>query len=86
VEHVTALVEELTAQRAEDRIGDLVSVLVESVDEDGVAEGRAEHQGPEVDGVTTLTTPDARPLAVGNLVPAVVVASVGVDLVAEVTP
>jgi ribosomal protein S12 methylthiotransferase len=86
VEHVTALVEELTAQRAEDRIGDLVSVLVESVDEDGRAEGRAEHQGPEVDGVTTLTTTHERRPAVGDVLPAVVVASEGVDLVAEVTP
>jgi ribosomal protein S12 methylthiotransferase len=85
VEHVTTLVEELTAQRAEDRVGDLVSVLVESVDEDGSVEGRAEHQGPEVDGVTTLTTAGSRVPAVGDLVPAVVVASEGVDLVAEVT-
>ncbi|HMD10731.1 MAG TPA: 30S ribosomal protein S12 methylthiotransferase RimO, partial [Marmoricola sp.] len=52
-EHVTALVEELNAQRAEERIGETVDVLVESV-EDGVIEGRAEHQGPEVDGTTTL--------------------------------
>ena len=32
-EHVTALVEELTAQRAEERIGERVVVLVESVDD-----------------------------------------------------
>ena len=50
-EHVTALVEELNAQRAEERIGETVEVLVESLD-DGVAEGRAAHQGPEVDGTT----------------------------------
>src|SRR3954464_8670540 len=47
--HVSALAEELTAQRAEERIGEQVVVLVESV-EDGVVEGRAAHQGPEVDG------------------------------------
>ena len=34
-EHVTGLVEELNAQRAEERIGEEVVVLVESVDEDG---------------------------------------------------
>jgi len=84
VRHVTALVEELTAQRAEDRIGDLVSVLVEQVDASGEAEGRAEHQGPEVDGVTTVRPTDV-PLAVADVVPAVVVASEGVDLVADVT-
>ena len=52
-EHVTALVEELNAQRAEERIGEEVVVLVESIDEDGIV-GRAAHQGPEVDGTTTL--------------------------------
>jgi ribosomal protein S12 methylthiotransferase len=77
-EHVTALVEELNAQRAEERIGQTVSVLVESV-EDGVVEGRAEHQGPEVDGTTTLDGSDAR---VGDIVTAEVIATDGVDLVA----
>ena len=54
------------------------------VDEDGTAEGRAEHQGPEVDGVTTLAI-GGRSLAVGDVVAAVVTESEGVDLVAEVT-
>lgn len=77
-EHVTALVEELNAQRAEERIGETVSVLVESV-EDGVVEGRAEHQGPEVDGTTTLDGSDAH---IGDLVTAEVIATDGVDLIA----
>ena len=48
-----ALVEELTAQRAEERIGEQVEVLVESLDGPAEAvEGRAAHQGPEVDGST----------------------------------
>jgi len=81
VEHVTSLVEELTAQRAEDRIGETVRVLVETV-ADGTVEGRAAHQGPEVDGVTLLEGGvDAR---VGDLLDAVVTGSDGVDLVAEV--
>jgi ribosomal protein S12 methylthiotransferase len=74
------LVEELTAQRAEERIGERVEVLVESVDGD-VATGRAAHQAPEVDGATTLT--GAAGLRVGDLVPAVVTGSEGVDLIAE---
>ena len=42
VEHVTRLVEELTAQRAEERIGEEVVVLVESVEDDEVVgPGRA---------------------------------------------
>ncbi|WP_219635701.1 30S ribosomal protein S12 methylthiotransferase RimO [Nocardioides ungokensis] len=87
-EHVTALVEELNAQRAEERIGEHVTVLVESLDdadqpvEGGVVEGRAAHQGPEVDGTTTLETVPAG-TRIGDLLPAVVVASEGVDLVAR---
>ena len=56
VEHVTALVDELTAQRAEDRIGERGrgARRVASTDGRGRAEGRAAHQGPEVDGTTTL--------------------------------
>ena len=54
VEQVATLAEELTAQRAEDRLGEAVSVLVEHVPHDGPAEGRCAHQGPEVDGSTRL--------------------------------
>ena len=74
------LVEELTSQRAEDRIGETVEVLVESVGPDGV-EGRAAHQGPEVDGTTTLV--GAGHVTVGDLVSAVVVSAEGADLVAR---
>ncbi len=84
VEHVTALAEELTAQRAEERLGERVEVLVESL-EDGVLEGRAAHQGPEVDGSTFLQG-DTSGVRVGDLVSALVVATEGVDLVAEVGP
>jgi ribosomal protein S12 methylthiotransferase len=80
-EHVTRLVEELVAQRAEERVGETVDVLLESVDND-TAEGRAEHQGPEVDGSTTVTgLPPG--LRVGDLVTAVVTGSDGADLVAR---
>jgi ribosomal protein S12 methylthiotransferase RimO len=77
-DRITGLVEELTAQRAEERIGSVVEVLVESVTAEG-AEGRAAHQGPE-DGSTTIE--DAAGVAVGDLVPARVTGTVGVDLVA----
>ncbi|MEZ5116368.1 MAG: 30S ribosomal protein S12 methylthiotransferase RimO [Candidatus Nanopelagicales bacterium] len=83
VERVTALVEELTAQRAEERVGETVLVLVEQVDGDAV-EGRAEHQGPD-DGTTTVTGLAEGSVRVGDLVAAVVVSSEGVDLVAEAT-
>jgi ribosomal protein S12 methylthiotransferase RimO len=79
VERVSGLADELVAQRAEDRIGEPVSVLVESIDRE-VAEGRGEHQAPEVDGSVTL--PSAG-LAVGDLVVATVTGAVGADLTAE---
>jgi ribosomal protein S12 methylthiotransferase len=88
VAHVTSLVEELTAQRAEERIGEQVDVLVEQVDlATGTVEGRAAHQGPEVDGLTSLVLADGTPPQVtpGQLVAAVVVDSDGVDLVARPT-
>ncbi|HJQ07358.1 MAG TPA: 30S ribosomal protein S12 methylthiotransferase RimO [Nocardioides sp.] len=83
VEHVTDIVTAVNAERAEDRIGEEVVVLVESLesDEAGHVEGRAAHQGPEVDG-TTYVAGLASP-RVGDLVRARVVASDGVDLIAE---
>ena len=81
VEHVTRLVEEITAQRAEDRIGEQVEVLVESVADDEVV-GRAAHQGPEVDGSTYLS----ERAAVGDMVRAEVVGTDGVDHIAKATP
>ncbi|WP_151081972.1 30S ribosomal protein S12 methylthiotransferase RimO [Nocardioides cynanchi] len=83
VERVTDLVEQLTSQRAEERVGEQVTVLVEAVSDglDDRAEGRADHQGPEVDGTTRLTGHGRH--VVGDLVPAVVVAAEGADLVAE---
>jgi len=85
VETVTALVDEVMAQRAEDRIGETVHVLVESLDSgtDGrlVAVGRAGHQGPD-DGATSVDVGGAA-VAVGDLVSAIVVDVDGVDLLAE---
>jgi len=85
VRRLTALVEELTAQRAAERIGEQLEVLVEEIASGGgLAEGRAAQQAPEVDGSCVLRTgslPD--PVRVGDLVAARVVATEGVDLVAE---
>ena len=71
---LSALVEELTAQRAEERVGEPVTVLVEQPD----GEGRADHQAPEVDGSTLLEGRHQ----VGALVDAVVTGTDGVDLYA----
>jgi hypothetical protein len=87
VARVGDLVEQLTGQRALDRVGEAVEVLVEGLDEDeGHPVGRAAHQGPDVDGVTLLprehVAADVGPLAVGDVVRARVVGAHGVDLVA----
>ncbi|MGH8867781.1 MAG: 30S ribosomal protein S12 methylthiotransferase RimO [Actinomycetes bacterium] len=83
VARVTGLVEQLMADRAEARVGETVDVLVEDVDPvTGVLEGRAAHQAPEVDGVTTVEPDIATHAAgVGTLVRGKVTGSTGVDLV-----
>ncbi|MEU6883600.1 30S ribosomal protein S12 methylthiotransferase RimO [Streptomyces sp. NPDC046712] len=83
--HLSRLAEELTAQRAEERIGETLEVLVESIDEEDGVIGRAAHQAPETDGQVVLTTDSAasRDLAPGRMVVAKVVGTEGVDLVAE---
>jgi ribosomal protein S12 methylthiotransferase RimO len=95
LDRVTRLAEDLTSARAESRTGELLEVLIESLDDstssdsttpgdDGerTGEGRAAHQGPEVDGSTMVTGLPAG-VRVGDLVSAKVVGSDGVDLIAE---
>ncbi|MFD8511512.1 30S ribosomal protein S12 methylthiotransferase RimO [Streptomyces antimycoticus] len=81
LERVSRLAEELTAQRAEERLGEVVEVMVEEIDETGAVLGRGAHQAPETDGQTLLST-DGEP-EVGRMVEAKVIAAEGVDLVAE---
>jgi len=86
VSEFAGLAEEVMAQRAADRVGETVEVLVEEAvlvgaGGDGQYEGRAAHQAPDVDGSTTLLAD--RPLAPGDLVTAQVVDSIGADLVAR---
>ncbi|GII89870.1 30S ribosomal protein S12 methylthiotransferase RimO [Sinosporangium siamense] len=78
---LSELAEELTAQRAEERIGTEVDVLIEEDLGDGGYEGRAAHQGPEVDGSVTV---QGIGLVPGQMVRAVVVDSEGADLIARI--
>jgi len=86
VRRITDLVEELTAQRAEDRIGERVEVLLtdDLAGESGRGTwlGHAAHQDPDADGTTTVTgvLADAVP---GQLLVAEVVGTEGIDLVAR---
>ncbi|WP_091930313.1 30S ribosomal protein S12 methylthiotransferase RimO [Blastococcus sp. DSM 46786] len=85
VRRITDLVEELTAQRAEERIGEHVEVLLTedlSAEEGpGVWLGHAAHQDPDADGTTTVSGVPAG-AAAGQVVPAEVVGTEGIDLVA----
>ncbi len=83
VEDLADLADELMAQRAAERLGETVDVLIEEALGDGRYGGRAAHQAPEVDGATEVLSSDT--LAVGDMVRAVVTGADGADLVAEAT-
>ncbi|MDI3405999.1 30S ribosomal protein S12 methylthiotransferase RimO [Streptomyces cavernicola] len=78
---ISRLAEELTAQRADERVGETLNVLVESLDGEDGAFGRAAHQAPETDGQVVFA--DGAGLTVGRMVEAKVVGTLGVDLVVE---
>ncbi len=87
VEEFAGLADELMAQRAENRLGETLDVLIEEEADDGPPGaflGRAAHQAPEVDGVTTVIPVPTLQLAPGDMVRAVVTGSEGVDLIADV--
>jgi tRNA A37 methylthiotransferase MiaB len=86
------IVERLMTERALERIGEIVEVLVDRVvatDDTSMAaglnttvdaEGRANHQAPEVDGTTALLGVTVAP---GTIVAAKVVSALGADLIAQ---
>jgi tRNA A37 methylthiotransferase MiaB len=82
------IVEQLITERAQERIGSVVDVMVDrviAVEDDAPtthgpdAEGRADHQAPEVDGTTLLPGVVVAP---GTVVRAKVIDAIGADLVA----
>jgi ribosomal protein S12 methylthiotransferase RimO len=77
----SSIAEEVMAQRAADRVGETIQVLVEEALDDGQYEGRAAHQAPDVDGSVTLLVEDGK-VAAGDVVTARVTGSDGADLVA----
>jgi ribosomal protein S12 methylthiotransferase len=77
LETLSSLADEMVSLRAQARIGESVRVLIEDAE---LQEGRAAHQGPEVDGTTTFIGTDFK---VGQYVDAVVIDSMGADLVAK---
>jgi len=81
VDELADLAEELMSQRAAERVGETLDVLIEEPLSGGRYAGLAAHQAPEVDGSTTVLSRDL--LSAGDLVRATVTGSEGVDLVAE---
>jgi ribosomal protein S12 methylthiotransferase len=81
VEELASLADELMAERAMERLGATVDVLIDEVLGDGRYLGRAEHQAPEVDGATEVRSHGQ--LVPGDVVSAVVTGSDGVDLHAD---
>lgn len=77
VETLSSLADEMVSLRAQARIGETIRVLIEDAE---LQEGRAVHQGPEVDGTTTFIGTD---FTAGQYVDAVVIDSMGADLVAK---
>jgi len=77
VESLSSLADEMVSLRATARIGESVRVLIEDAE---LQEGRAAHQGPEVDGTTSFIGTDFK---VGQYVDGVVIESMGADLVAR---
>jgi len=77
VEALSSLADEMVSIRATGRIGEQVRVLIEDQE---LQEGRAAHQGPEVDGTTSFIGTEFK---VGEYIDAVVIDSMGADLVAR---
>jgi MiaB/RimO family radical SAM methylthiotransferase len=77
VESLSSLADEMVSLRAAARIGETVRVLIEDSD---LQEGRAAHQGPEVDGTTSFIGTNFQ---VGQYIDAVIIDSMGADLVAR---
>jgi MiaB/RimO family radical SAM methylthiotransferase len=77
VETLSSLADEMVSLRAQGRIGEEVRVLIEDAE---LQEGRAAHQGPEVDGTTSFI---GTSFVVGQYVDAVIIDSMGADLVAQ---
>jgi len=77
VEALSTIADEMVSHRASARIGEEVRVLIEDSE---LQEGRTDFQGPDVDGTTSFV---GTSYEVGQYVDAVIVESMGADLVAQ---
>ena len=85
VDVCAALADQMISERAAARVGEEVLILIEDA---GELEGRAAHQGPEVDGNTRIARGEsgvmvAEKLTVGSYIRGEVIGSDGADLLAR---
>jgi len=85
VDVCAALADQMISERAAARVGEEVLILIEDADE---LEGRAAHQGPEVDGSTRILKGESdvmigEKVTVGSYIRGEVIGSDGADLLAR---
>ncbi|MBM3704083.1 MAG: 30S ribosomal protein S12 methylthiotransferase RimO [Actinobacteria bacterium] len=85
VDVCAALADQMISERAAARVGEEVLILIEDADE---LEGRAAHQGPEVDGSTRIVKGESdvmigEKVTVGSYIRGEVIGSDGADLLAR---
>jgi len=76
-DYISSVAQRMCDEVATSRIGQRVQVLIEEENA-----GRSAHQGPEVDGMTTVISDEIIPI--GSIVEAIVIDTEGIDLIAEV--
>ncbi len=74
---------QISYEKLEARVGKEYQVLVDYVSDDGIAVGRSKYESPDVDGVISIA--DAKNVAVGDLVKAVIVSHDEHDMEAKLT-
>jgi len=86
VSYLAGVADDAMDNRAAERVGERVRLLVEGHTQYGVV-GRAAHQAPEVDGTTSIGVVQARigdaKVPIGAMLEGIVTASDGVDLIAR---
>ena len=82
-QHMRDIADRIGFEKAAERIGQTLEVLVEGTDEEGMTVGRWRGQAPEVDGLVMLDSEEAH-VKPGEFVAAKIVDSLGYDLEAEV--
>jgi ribosomal protein S12 methylthiotransferase len=76
--------QEISARRLQQRVGTMVEVLIDAIDEEGTAHGRTYAEAPEIDG--TVHIEEAQGLGPGDMVTALIEDADEYDLWATLLP